>query len=82
MIGHDVCVREDSDSDEDIHGYVDPTGGLSPEELRIEQEWNIRFSNSIKKGVKLYLNPYQRINHFPGSANLGKKDLMSKNINK
>ena len=28
------------------------------------------------------LRPYQRVNHFPGSENLGKKNLLTSAINK
>lgn len=52
MINHDVCVRDQVDSDSDSD-QKDPTGGLNDEELKIEGEWNLQYQCSIKKGDKV-----------------------------
>lgn len=45
-----------------------------------EDNFNILFSGGIRDDVLSTLRGYQKINHFPDSYNLGRKDAMWKNI--
>ena len=43
-------------------------------------DWNIFFGRYINTEQYQYLNPFQKVNHFPGSAHLGRKDLLAISI--
>lgn len=48
----------------------------------VGREWNLLWTGATKTDVVKYMNKFQKVNHFPGSYNLGRKDLMWKNISK
>ena len=45
-------------------------------------EFNVLWTGYIQLDDVLKLNKYQKINHFPSSVNLGRKDLLWTNIKK
>lgn len=45
-----------------------------------EFDFNLVWSGGIKDDILLSLRSYQKINHFPNSFNLGRKDAMYKNL--
>lgn len=46
------------------------------------KDWNLCWSGNSKLDFLQYMNKFQKLNHFPGSYHLGRKDLMWKNISK
>ena len=42
--------------------------------------WNVCWGKRIKDAEYLQLNPYQKINHFPGTWNLGRKDALVRGL--
>eukprot|EP01080_Neovahlkampfia_damariscottae_P000958 gene958-9865_t len=44
------------------------------------EDWNIFFGRYLKAEQYQNLNPFQKVNHFPGSQHLGRKDLLSISI--
>lgn len=46
------------------------------------KDWNLLFTGYIRSEALREVNKYQRINHFPGSYELGRKDRMWKNISR
>ena len=62
--GYDSSDSSDDNEDEDCSEF----------------DFNLVWSGGIKDDVLTSLRPYQRINHFPNSFNLGRKDEMYKNL--
>lgn len=49
----------------------------------VREDWNIAwFDTYISEALLRKLLPYQKINHFPGSYNLGKKNYLASNLTK
>lgn len=48
----------------------------------VGKEWNLLWTGGGKSECLKYMNEYQKVNHFPGSYQLGRKDLMWKNISR
>lgn len=47
-----------------------------------DSSWDIYWTDSyVASGMLAKMRGYQRINHFPGSENLGRKNLLAKNLN-
>ena len=44
--------------------------------------FNVCWNGALKKGDFEKLNPYQRVNHFPGTWELGRKDKLGRNVEK
>jgi tubulin polyglutamylase TTLL4 len=44
--------------------------------------WNIRWGRHLQAEEYRELKPFQKLNHFPGTWHLGRKDLLAKNIAK
>mmetsp|Transcript_17365 Transcript_17365/g.16575 ORF Transcript_17365/g.16575 Transcript_17365/m.16575 type:complete len:80 (-) Transcript_17365:1152-1391(-) len=43
-------------------------------------KWNVMWTGVVKPELLRECNKFQRINHYPNSFHLGRKDLMWKNI--
>lgn len=56
------------------------TSSESDEEDENEYKFNLMFSGAIKDESMKSLKSYQKVNHFPNSFNLGRKDAMWKNF--
>lgn len=50
------------------------------EEDENEFNFNLLFSGAVKEDTLRSLRPYQKVNHFPNSFNIGRKDAMWNNI--
>jgi len=61
-------------------GYDTSSSEEEDEEDYDEDDFNLLVSGGIKEDVLQPLRSYQRINHFPNSFNLGRKDAMYNNI--
>jgi len=48
----------------------------------VGKDWNLLWTGGTKTDSLKYMNKFQKMNHFPGSYQLGRKDLMWKNISK
>jgi len=49
----------------------------------VNEDWNVQWYDTYISGETLRLMlPYQKINHFPGSHQLGRKNLLYKNLTK
>ena len=48
----------------------------------VGKEFNLLWTGATKIEVLKLMNKFQKVNHFPGSYNLGRKDLMWKNVSK
>lgn len=48
----------------------------------VGKDWNLLWTGGTKTDVLRYMNKFQKMNHFPGSYQLGRKDLMWKNISR
>jgi tubulin polyglutamylase TTLL9 len=78
--------EEDSDSDADSDSSDDPNPKRPTESSTPRTDWDLIWasqawvlSNMLGQGT-LVLRPSQRVNHFPNSFELTRKDLMAKNL--
>ena len=46
------------------------------------RDWNLLWTGATKLDILKYMNEFQKVNHFPGSYQLGRKDLMWKCVQK
>lgn len=69
---------------ETTHIYNSVVNSLKNAGIRIvapnSSKWNIMWTGVTKPELLKDISSYQRINHFPLSFHLGRKDLMWKNI--
>ena len=56
--------------------------GFSVAEGPTSSLFNVQWTGYIQSGDISDLNKYQRTNHFPGSSQLGRKDLLWRNMNR
>lgn len=57
----------------------DNSSSSEDDEDENEDDYNVLFSGGIKDDIIKHTRAYQKINHFPDSFNLGRKDAMWKN---
>ena len=48
----------------------------------VSSNWSVHFSTTVKGEHLQFLQSYQKLNHFPGTIQLGHKDLMWRNISR
>jgi hypothetical protein len=59
----------------DVGGIIDPNTEEAKELLDIR--WNIFWGRHLQPEQYKYINEFQKVNHFPGSSNLGRKDFLN-----
>jgi hypothetical protein len=59
-------------------GFIEQEGG-SKKDLA---QWNVRCGKHMLPGALKELRTYQKINHFPGTGGIGRKDRLARNIAK
>ena len=47
-----------------------------------ENNWNIYWGRHLPMDQYQYLDAFQKVNHFPASTQLGRKDYLATNLNK
>lgn len=53
------------------------TAGIS---LTNGADWTILWTGNVRQEIVQGVNPFQRINHFPGTMQIGRKDFLWRNI--
>jgi tubulin polyglutamylase TTLL9 len=84
--GYTEIILEEDDDDSDSDDDDDSDDGQPPKQAKTNNDWNLIWASRawVHKqmlGVEpITLKPHQRVNHFPNSFELTRKDLMAKNL--
>ena len=78
LIGEKQMLKQRKENKGDDRSYSSDDDGSS--DGCDEYDFNVVWSGGIKDDVLRSLRTYQKINHFPNSFNLGRKDEMYKNL--